>query len=137
MRGTRYLMPACKIGVHYYPGGIRRYVTLLGLAAAKKLFLTAQAIDDEEALRIGFLQELVTSDQLEPTVRRYIDAILACEPKVLVTMKADLMKQAAGDADLATFRGHYEQSLKSPELAARLGALEQQRKTTRPKPAAA
>lgn len=125
VRGSRFLMPASKIGLHYYPGGIRRYVTLLGLAAAKKLFLSAQVIGDEEMLRIGFLQELVAAEQLGVTVRAYADAILACEPKVLRNLKADLMAQAAGVADPAVLRGHYEQSLKSPELAARLEALEQ------------
>jgi enoyl-CoA hydratase/carnithine racemase len=124
VRGSLFTMPASKIGVHYYPGGIRRYVSLIGLAAAKKLFLTAQAIGDEEGLRIGFLQELVAPEQLEITVRSYVSAILACEPKVLATMKTDLMAQAANVADQATLRAHYEQALKSPELAARLDALE-------------
>ncbi len=124
VRGSRFLMPAARIGLHYYPGGIRRYVTLLGLAAAKKLFLAAQAIDDEEMLRVGFLHELVARDRLDTTVRAYIDSILACERKVLATMKTDLMAQAAGVANETALRGHYDQSLKSPELAARLEALD-------------
>ncbi|MGB6055268.1 MAG: enoyl-CoA hydratase/isomerase family protein [Burkholderiaceae bacterium] len=128
VRGSRFLMPASKIGLHYYPGGIRRYVTVLGLAAAKKLFLTAQAIGDEEMLRIGFLQELVAPGELDAAVRAYADAILACEPAVLATIKSDLMAQAAGRADPALLRAHYEQSLASPQLAARLQALEQGRR---------
>lgn len=124
VRGSRFMMPASKIGLHYYPGGIRRYITVLGVAAAKKLFLTAQTIGDEEMLRIGFLQELVARDQLDAAVRNYTDAILACEPAVVSTIKADLMAQATGTADLARLREHYEQSLKSPQLAARLKALE-------------
>ncbi len=128
VRGSRFLMPASKIGLHYYPGGIRRYVTVLGLAAAKKLFLTAQVIGDEEMLRIGFLQELVAPGELDAAVRAYADAILACEPAVLATIKSDLMAQAAGRADPALLRAHYEQSLASPQLAERLEALEQGRR---------
>lgn len=128
VRGSRFMMPASKIALHYYPGGIRRYVTVLGLAAAKKLFLTAQTIGDEEMLRIGFLHELVAADQLDAAVRAYVDAILACEPVVVATIKADLMAQAAGTADPALLREHYEQSLKSPALAARLEALERGRR---------
>jgi enoyl-CoA hydratase/carnithine racemase len=124
VRGSRFLMPASRIGLHYYPGGIRRYVTLLGLATAKKMFLTAQAIGDEEMLRVGFLHELVAREELDATVRAYADSILACERKVLATMKADLMAQAANMADEATLRSHYTQSLRSPELAARLEALD-------------
>jgi enoyl-CoA hydratase/carnithine racemase len=131
VRGSRFLMPASRIGLHYYPGGIRRYVTLLGLATAKKLFLSAQAIDDEEMLRVGFLHELVAPDQLNATIRAYADSILACERKVLATMKVDLMGQAAGMASETVLRGHYDQSLKSPELAARLEALEASGKRAR------
>lgn len=122
--GSRLLMPASRIGLHYYPGGIRRYVTVLGLAAAKKLFLTAQTIGDLEMLRLGFLHELVPAEQLDAAVQAYVDGILACEGKVLVTMKADLMAQAAGVADESVLRRHYAESLKSPELATRLEAVE-------------
>jgi enoyl-CoA hydratase/carnithine racemase len=125
VRGSRMRMPASSIGLHYYPGGIRRYVTVLGLAAAKKLFLTAQTIGDQEMLRIGFLSELVALDELGATVKAYVDGILGCEAKVLVNMKTDLMAQAAGAADQTVLRRHYDDSLKSPELAARLAALEQ------------
>jgi enoyl-CoA hydratase/carnithine racemase len=124
LHGSRMLMPASRIGLHYYPGGIRRYVTVLGLAAAKKLFLTAQTIGDQEMLRIGFLNELVAADELGATVRAYVDGILGCEAKVIATMKADLMAQAGGVADEAVLRRHYAESLKSPELAARLEGLE-------------
>lgn len=124
VRGSRFLMPAARIGLHYYPGGIRRYVSQLGVAASRKLFLTAQTIGDEEMLRIGFLHELVARDQLGATVQAYADSILGCEPKVISTMKLDLAAQADGAADPMVLRAHYEQSLKSPELAARLDALE-------------
>lgn len=126
--GSRILMPSSKIGVHYYPGGIRRYIALLGLATAKKLFLTGQSIEDAEALRVGFLHELVTPDQLMSVVRKYCDSILECAPKVLATMKCDLMDQAYHQVDEQNLRAHYEESLKSPELAARLFALENKRR---------
>jgi enoyl-CoA hydratase/carnithine racemase len=127
VRGSRMRMPASSIGLHYYPGGIRRYVTVLGLAAAKKLFLTAQTIGDQEMLRIGFLSELVAPDDLAATVKAYVDGVLGCAAGVLVNMKADLMAQVAGVADQTVLRRHYDESLESPELAARLEALEQRK----------
>ncbi|MHA3904810.1 enoyl-CoA hydratase/isomerase family protein [Castellaniella sp. WN] len=121
--GSRFLMPASRIGLHYYPGGIRRYVTVLGLAVAKKLFLTAQAIHDEEMLRIGFLHEAVDRRDLAAAVDRYLEGIRGCEPTVLRTMKADLMRVAAGRYDEAALRAHYEASLRSEALASRLETL--------------
>ena len=41
VRGSRMFMPAARFGLHYYPGGLRRYVAALGAAQAKRLFLTA------------------------------------------------------------------------------------------------
>lgn len=128
VHGSRLLMPASRIGLHYYPGGIRRYVTVLGLAASKKLFLTAQPIGDQEMLRIGFLNELVDRSELPAVVRAYTEGILACEAKVVRTMKADLMAAAAGIADADVLRQHYNESLKSPELAARLEAMAESRR---------
>lgn len=121
--GSRFLMPASRIGLHYYPDGIRRYVGMLGLAASKQLFLTASPINDQHMLRIGFLNELVEPDQLHDTVKRYVDHIMQCEPKVLKTVKADLNNVAYGRHDPAVLRANYEASLASPELAARLALI--------------
>ncbi len=122
VRGSRMFMPAAKFGLHYYPGGIRRYVTRLGVGAAKKLFLTAQTIDAEEMLRIGFLTELVDRADLEEAIERYAKAIEECEPRVVASMKRDLDQVADGRSDLPAQRGAYAASLRSEELARRLAA---------------
>src|ERR1700757_5201034 len=57
-------MPAARLGFHYYRGGLRRYVTRLGVDNAKRLFLTAEKIDAREMLRIGYLTELVPPEAL-------------------------------------------------------------------------
>src|SRR5437867_1513155 len=64
VEGMRLLMPAARLGIVYYESGIRRYVTRLGVAAAKKLFMTAQPIEAAEMLRIGYLDEIVAPDDL-------------------------------------------------------------------------
>src|SRR6059058_304852 len=61
-------MPAARLGLHYYKSGIRRYVSRLGIDNAKKLFLTAQKLDAQEMLRIGYLTGLVPADKLEAEV---------------------------------------------------------------------
>ena len=123
VKGSRMFMPAAKFGLHYYPGGLRRYVTRLGLSSAKRLFLTAQAMDAEEMLRVGFLTELVAADELERAVARYVDALVECVPEVVASMKLHLNQTADGNIDLAAQRAAYEQSLRSDELARRLQAL--------------
>lgn len=123
VKASRIVMPASRFGLHYYPGGIRRYVTRLGVSTAKKLFLTAQPVEAEEMLRIGFLTELVEPGLLDGTVSQYADAIAACAPEVVASMKKFLNQTANGQIDLAAQRSAYEHFLKSEELARRLSVL--------------
>jgi enoyl-CoA hydratase/carnithine racemase len=126
--GTRMFMPAARFGLHYYPGGLRRYVGAVGVAQAKRIFLTGQTLQAEEMLRIGFLTELVPRRRLQHTVAEYVAAIDACEPAVQKSMKRQLDAIAAGDAEAAGSRDAYEASLASPELRRRLAALTQKRR---------
>ena len=120
VEGSRMFMPAARIGLHYYPDGMRRYVRELGLAQAKRLFLTGMAITAPDMLRIGFLTELVKPDELTARTQEYIDALRACEPNVVRSMKRQLTAIADGDLLNATDRTAYENSLRSPAIAQRI-----------------
>src|SRR5206468_11152047 len=78
--GMKLLMPAARLGIVYYPSGIERYVTRLGVAAAKPLFLTATLIDDQEMLRIGYLDEGVPDAELRARVGAQAAMIAANAP---------------------------------------------------------
>ena len=66
--GVEMFMPAGRLGVHYYQAGMRRYVSRLGLNAAKRLFLTAERIGAVEMLRIGYLTEVAPAEELDARV---------------------------------------------------------------------
>lgn len=123
--GSSMFMPAGRIGLHYYPGGMRRYVTALGLAHAKRLFLTGMTIGAAEMLRIGFLTDLVEAEELSAAVARYVDAIRLCAPNVVRSMKAQLNGIARGQEDALVSRAEYERSLESSELRDRLATIKQ------------
>ena len=125
--GTRMFMPAARFGLHYYPGGLRRYVAAVGPAQAKRVFLTGQTLSSEEMLRIGFLTELVPRRRLGRTIAEYVAAIQACDAAVVASMKGQINAIAAGDAENAASRTAYEASLASPELRRRLAELSQAR----------
>jgi enoyl-CoA hydratase/carnithine racemase len=127
--GLKMFMPAARFGLHYYAGGLRRYVSRLGLAASSKLMLTAMTIESDEMLRIGFLTELVAPDALAAFVGRYLDQVLANEPVVVAQMKRHLQllaQRQVEDPDLrqlfASMEAACEASLRSPELRRRLSA---------------
>lgn len=125
---TRMFMPAARFGLHYYPGGLRRYVAAVGASQAKRIFLTGETLSAAEMLRIGFLTELVPRSRLQRTVAERVSAIRACEPSVQRSMKRQLNAIASADDSLATSREGYETSLASPELRRRLTALMEKRR---------
>jgi enoyl-CoA hydratase/carnithine racemase len=125
---SRMFMPAARFGLHYYPGGLRRYVTAVGAAQAKRLFLTGQTLSAGEMLRIGFLTDCVPRSRLPRAVAECVAAIKAGEPTVQRTMKRQLDAIALGDAEEAGSRTAYEASLASPELRRRLTALAAKRR---------
>lgn len=90
-------MPATRLGLHFYPGGLQRYVSRLGLNTAKRLFLTAEKLDAAEMLRIGFLTELAEPSELETRVEALTAVLLDMAPIALVGVKKHLNLIAHGD----------------------------------------
>ncbi|MGI9411744.1 MAG: enoyl-CoA hydratase/isomerase family protein [Hyphomicrobiaceae bacterium] len=99
VEGMRMFMPAAKLGIVYYEGGLRRYVTRLGLDNAKRLFLTAAATEAEDLLRMGFVTELVSPDKLDETVDALAMQIVGNAPMAVAALKAALNNVAAGNLD--------------------------------------
>src|SRR3546814_19876328 len=92
-------MPAAKLGLHFYPGGMSRYISRLGLNQAKRLFLTAEKIEAEEMLRIGFLTDLVEAEGLTERVDELTGMLAAMAPIALLGIKKHLNRIARAKVD--------------------------------------
>ncbi len=130
VEGIRMFMPAATFGLHYYGGGLRRYVTRLGLGAAKRLFLLGQTIEAAEMLRIAYLDELLPD---ETALRARVDAVAAtllgaASADVLNSMKRALNRIAAADVDPTEADAAWTASRRSPEVAAAVAARLAERK---------
>lgn len=97
--GMEMFMPAARLGVHYYPGGLRRYVSRLGLNTAKRLFLTAEKLGAEELLRVGYLTHLVAPEALDPTIDALAGTLAALAPLAVQGMKRALNEIGHGALD--------------------------------------
>ena len=102
--GMALRMPAARLGLHYYPNGLRRYVSRLGLATAKRLFLLAERVPAAELLALGYLDRLAGPGQLDAEVQAIAEALAAGAPLALRGMKASLNEIARGEFDLARLR---------------------------------
>lgn len=109
-------MPAARLGLHYHPGGMQRYVSRMGLDTAKRLFLTGDRLDGPELLRVGFLTELVAPDTLEARVDALATRLAANAPLAVQGMKRALNDIARGDADLAAIAARAEANRYSADL---------------------
>jgi len=121
--GMELRMPAARLGLHYYPRGMQRYVTRLGLQAAKRLFLLAEAMPADELLRIGYLDELVEADALDAAVQRLATSLEAGAPLALRGMKQSLNEIARGGFDVAAVNDRVLRCAASADLSEGLAAF--------------
>lgn len=97
--GVRFAMPPARIGLVYTAEGMRRFVTEIGLARARELFLTARAFDTRHALEIGLINHAVAAEELLPLAGRMAAAVAANAPMAVEGMRVVL--RAVGDDDAA------------------------------------
>jgi len=124
---TRLLMPAARLGLHYYPSGLRRYCSRLGLNAAKRLFLLADEVDAEGLLRIGYLDEIVAPDQLLPRAYDIARRAATMAPLASKGMNANLNAIADGTFDARTCAQAELACLRSADLREGVAAWQERR----------
>lgn len=117
MEGIEMRMPAAALGLHYYPSGLVRYVTRLGVNVAKWAFLTGQALDAATLLRVGYVQELVPAAAFDQRVRELAASIARLAPLALETLKLSLTEIARGEADLDRMAERQRATMASADFA--------------------
>ena len=83
---ARFGMPETRFGI---PSGMEASVLpkLIGWGKAVELVLTGDHVEAREAHRIGYLQRLVPSRELDAAVEQWLDSLLACGPRALRIQK--------------------------------------------------
>jgi enoyl-CoA hydratase len=122
-----FLMPAARIGMHYYASGLRRFVAKLGPAAAKRAFLLAETLDAPTLLALGYLDRLVPAGQLDEAVNELAARLESNAPRALRGMKRVIDGLANGTADLIAAQAAHLACLDSDELREGLRAFAEKR----------
>jgi enoyl-CoA hydratase len=120
-------MPAARLGLHYYTSGIRRYVSRLGADNAKKLFLTAQKIDAQEMLRIGYLTGIAPFEALDQEVDRLASILAANAPLAMRGMKHAINEFSRGELDEAACDRRARDSMRGAEIKEGIAAFAEKR----------
>ena len=91
---AHFCLSEVKLGL--IPATISPYVIrAMGTRAAHRYFLTAERFTAAEALRIGFVHEVVSAEALDATVAQITSALLTASPDAVSTCK-QLVRDVAG-----------------------------------------
>ncbi len=126
-RGCSWRMPAAALGLHYYPSGLRRYVSRFGLQASKRAFLLGQSMPYEALDALGIFEALVDEDAFEAQVQRLIDALNQMAPLALAQTKKSLNDIAAGLYNEPALKERSRQSVYSQDFAEGRAAFAERR----------
>ena len=96
--GSRFGIPAARLGLGYGMGGIRLLMDVVGSSIAKEILFTARHFTAEEALRVGLVNRVTSAAELDALVRDYAGMISANAP---LTVRASKMavREALRDPD--------------------------------------
>ncbi len=78
--GSKFGIPAARLNIVYPVNSVGQLVDLVGPAFAKDILFSARAVDDREALAMGFIQRLVPVDDLERVTYDYLRGVAANAP---------------------------------------------------------
>ena len=109
-------MPAARLGLHYYQSGLERYVQRLGLNAAKLLFLTAERLDAQQLLSVGYLTHLSEPDGLEQLQQGLVKRLESMAPIAMLGMKKHLNRIAQGKLDVQDLESDIRRAMNSEDL---------------------
>ncbi|MGH7031613.1 MAG: enoyl-CoA hydratase [Stellaceae bacterium] len=101
--GSKFGIPAAKLGLGYAYDGIKKLVDLVGPAYAREIFYTARQFTAEEALRMGLVNQVVPADTLEGHVEECCAMIAANAPLTVRAAKVAIREalKDEGARDLA------------------------------------
>lgn len=117
VEGMEMRMPAAALGMHYYPSGIARYVSRLGLTNAKRAFLAAETFQAQDLLGMGYVQRLVAAADHADEVQALVERLKLLAPLAVQTLKLSLNEVARGDYNPTRLRQRQTDSQKSRDFA--------------------
>ena len=128
LQGIEWRMPAAALGLHYYPSGLQRYVSHLGIAAAKRAFLTARIFSSADLQALGLFESFSSAADFPTQLQLLVNDVLALAPLAAQATKRSLNDIAAGHYDEARLREREKSSSRTEDFAEGLKAFAERRK---------
>lgn len=91
---SEWRVPAARLGLHYYRGGLARYVSRLGVQTARRVMLAAETFDAPAMLASGMLDRVLPADAFAQEVEAFCAQLAGMAPLALLGMKRSLNRLA-------------------------------------------
>jgi enoyl-CoA hydratase len=96
--GSKFAVPAAKLGLGYGYPGLKRLVDIVGPSFAMEIFYTARQFTAAEALTMGLMNRVVPDAELEKYVKDYADVIAGNAPLTIKAVKATIAEVVKEDS---------------------------------------
>jgi enoyl-CoA hydratase len=96
--GSKFAVPAAKLGLGYGYPGLKRLVDIVGPSFAMEIFYTARQFTAAEALTMGLVNRVVPDGELEKYVKEYADIIAGNAPLTIKAVKATVAEVVKEDS---------------------------------------
>ena len=127
---SRFGVPAAWLGIGYGYAGVARLADIVGPSFAKEIFYTARHFDAGEALRMGLVNRVLPTAELEAYVRDYAGRIGANAPLSIAAVKCcvdEYLKDPA-ERDLAACQAAVDACARSADYVEGRTAFMEKRK---------
>jgi len=125
---SRMSMPALRIGLQYYVGGLQRYVSELGMANTRRIFMAGATFDAPQMLAMGVLHEVHADvEALEHAVSTLARQLAGLAPMAAAGTKRVLRQIATGLVNRPHARQSEAACLASADLREGLAAAREKR----------
>ena len=85
--GSRFALPAAKLGLGYGYAGLKRYIDTIGPSYTKDIFFSGRQFGADEATPMGLVNRVLPDAELAPFVKEYAEAIAANAPLTITALK--------------------------------------------------
>ena len=120
------MVPPAKIGIHYHPVGIKRFLNILGTSITRRLLLTAAKISAIELRSVGFFDQIINDgENVTEKAHRFIEQCKELSSEAIGGMKLSINDILMNTMDKKTVDLRIEKALRSQHLEQRLKLIEE------------
>jgi len=115
------MVPPAKIGIHYHPAGIKRFLNIFGASATKRLLLTATKLSEKELKNFGFFDELINEgENVIEKAQNFVKRCKALSPEAVSGMKLSINDIVMDSINTQSLNARIKKTLESQYLERQL-----------------